>query len=65
MICLLFYVVDICTVDGKAMVGKMAGALPGIKAVETNCSTSHCTVHCHEFVINTVPVSLKNILHEK
>ena len=46
------------------MVGKIAGAFPGIKAVETNCAIRHCIVHCHAFVKKKkMPVSFKNILH--
>lgn len=31
--------------------GKIPGAFPGIKAVETNCAIGHCIVHCHASVI--------------
>lgn len=33
-------------VDIKAQVGKIAGALAGMKAVETNCTISHCPLLC-------------------
>ena len=50
MICFIFCcVAAICTLDGKSVVGKIAGALPGIKAVETNCAVGHCIAHCHAF----------------
>ena len=48
--CLFCFVAAICTVDGKSVVGKIAGAFPGIKAVETHCAIRHCIVHCHAFV---------------
>jgi len=64
MICFFCCVSDICTVDAKAMVGKTAGALARIKAVEINCTVSHCIVHCHAFLIKIVPISLKNTVHE-
>lgn len=34
-----------CAVGAKAMVGKTAGALAGIKAVAPNCANSHCILH--------------------
>ena len=65
MICFIFCcVAAICTLDGKSVVGKIAGALPGIKAVETNCAIGHCIVHCHAFA-KKKPGSLKNMLYEE
>lgn len=41
----LFNYVDTCTVDAKAMVGKIVDNLAEWDT-DTNCSSSHCTPSC-------------------
>jgi hypothetical protein len=54
--------VDACTDEARAMTGKTAGVVAGIKELGPSCSNSRCVFHREALVAKTMERDLKTVL---